>query len=179
MSQNAAFQALVNLSSLSRSAAKGLPEQMNVVPRWSGVGFSVMGKKFVAPMGQVTELMELPSSTRLPGVQPWVIGLSNVRGRLLPLFDLAHFFEGKMTGHKKNHRVLVLETDTLYSGLVVDRAFGMQHFNVDSFSTDTAELDSQLTPFVDGTYQDDSGERWNVFSVANLAADARFINAAL
>lgn len=55
----------------------------------------------------------------------------------------------------------------------------MQHFNVDSFSTDTAELDSQLTPFVDGTYQDDSGERWNVFSVANLAADARFINAAL
>ena len=89
---NPAFEVLANLAGLSRNAAAlALPAQVDVAPRWSGVGFSCLGFRFVVPMGQVSELMEVPSATRLPGVQNWVIGLSNVRGRLLPLFDLARF----------------------------------------------------------------------------------------
>lgn len=176
---NLAFDALSALAHLSRTSAKSLPAQVDTAPRWSGVGFSLMGKRFVAPLGQVTELMEVPSSTKLPGVQPWVIGLSNVRGRLLPLFDLAKYFGGKMGGHRKHQRVLVLETDALYSGLVVDSAFGMQHFSTDKFNTNVKDLDNQLAPFVEGTYQDDSGESWNVFSVETLSHENKFTNVAL
>ena len=88
---NPAFEALANLAAVSRKNAPGLPAQVDVAPRWSGVGFSCLGYRFVVPMGQVSELLEVPTATRLPGVQSWVVGLSNVRGRLLPLFDLARF----------------------------------------------------------------------------------------
>lgn len=179
MSEQAAFQALAGLAVLSRQSAKGLPAQIDSVQKWSGIGFTLLGHKFVTPMGQVTELMEVPPSTRLPGVQPWVVGLSNVRGRLLPLFDLPQFFHGHMSSQKKRHRVLVLETDTLYSGIVVDGAFGMQHFNADTFAELDGELPDEVAPFTEGAYRDSSGEQWSVFDFARLAEDARFINAAL
>ncbi len=179
MSELSAFKALTSLAALSRRSAKGLPAQVDVVARWSGVGFSFLGNRFVTPMGQMAELMEVPATTRLPGVQPWVIGLSNVRGRLLPLFDLPGFFGGTISGQKKNHRVLVLETENLYSGIVVDRAFGMQHFPADRFGPVEASLKEEILPFVKGAYQDSRGERWTVFNLSTLAEDPRFINAAL
>ncbi|TVZ37235.1 twitching motility protein PilI [Alteromonadaceae bacterium 2753L.S.0a.02] len=176
---DSAFQALASLAQRSRSSAAGLPARQDAAPRWSGIGFSLLGHNFVAPMSHVSELMELPAATRLPGVQTWVIGLSNVRGRLLPLFDLALFFGGAMTSPKKHQRVLVLETDTLYSGIVVDRAFGMQHFTSDSYGECQQTLPDTLTGFVEGAYNDMHGAAWPVFSMAKLASDSRFTNAAL
>ncbi|WP_188149478.1 chemotaxis protein CheW [Teredinibacter waterburyi] len=178
MSENPAFQALADLSAQCRKSAHGLPAQVEAAPRWSGIGFSVLGQRFVAPMSHVAELMEVPGSTRLPGVHPWVLGLSNVRGRLLPLFDLAQFFGGGLSAQKKHHRVLVLETGTLYSGVVVEMAFGMQHFTADSYGECTQPVPTPLAPFVEGAYHDQSGETWPVFSMARLAQDSRFNNAA-
>jgi len=178
MSDHPAYQALTSLAVLCRKSARGLPAQVDVAPRWSGVGFSFMGRKFVTHMGEMAELMEVPASTRLPGVQPWVIGLSNVRGRLLPLLDLSRFFGGTLGGQKKHQRVLVLETENVYSGIVVDMAFGMQHFTADRFGDYRGEMPNSVSPFVKGAYQDTSGEQWSVFNMNSLAEDARFLNAA-
>lgn len=181
MTEQAAFQVLSSLATISRQSAKGLPAQVDIAPRWSGVGFAFLGFQFVTPIGQqVTELLELPSSTRLPGVHPWVVGLSNVRGRLLPLFDIAMFFGGKLAGQRKQHRVLVVEANDLYSGLLVDRAFGMQHFTADSFveaSEVAGDLPEVLQPYIQGAYQD-AGKTWFVFNVAALVEEPRFVNAA-
>jgi Chemotaxis signal transduction protein len=100
-----AYQALTELVVKCRESARGLPAQRDSAPRWSGIGFSIMGQKFVAPMSHVAELMEVPGSTRLPGVHSWVIGLSNVRGRLLPLFDLPHFSVVSLPVAKKSSRI--------------------------------------------------------------------------
>lgn len=174
---NPAFEALVNLASVSQGTAKDLPAQANVAQRWSGVGFSCLGYRFVIPMGQISELMEVPSATRLPGVQSWVIGLSNVRGRLLPLFDLARFVGGQISNQKKSHRVIVLESEGLFSGLVVDRAFGMQHFIADTFAAFDGELPAGLKRYISGAYKDSSGERWCVFDMVALSQDPNFVNA--
>lgn len=175
----AAFQTLLNLANLSRRCASGLPEQIDVAPMWSGVGFSCLGVNFVIPMGQVKEMMDVPSSTRLPGVKYWVVGLANVRGRLLPLIDLARFAGGQLNSQRKAHRVLVLETDTLYSGLIADRSFGMKHFVIDTFSQYQGELPDTIRKYITGSYRDTHGEEWGVFDLNTLAADAHFLNAAI
>jgi twitching motility protein PilI len=180
----AAFTALLDLAQRSRQAAKGLPAQAAVVPHWSGIGFQLMNYYMVAPLGEFSELLEFPSYTKLPGVQPWVLGVANVRGRLLPLFDMAAFFGSRLEGQRKKHRVLVLETDGLYSGLVVDTALGMQHFPVETYTKAVKEMDDELRPFIKGSYaQTRSGltapdQRWYVFSPMMLAQEARFVNAA-
>lgn len=177
---SSAFEVLVDLAGLSRESATGLPGKASSVERWSGIGFTLLGCKFAVPMGQVSELMEVPASTILPGVQPWVTGLSNVRGRLLPLFDLAVYFGGHLSSQKKMHRALVIENSSLYSGLIVDQSFGMQHFDVTTFeNTGTVALPKSMHEFVRGSYRDSDGDAWSIFDLSFLAEDQRFINAAL
>ncbi len=175
---SAAFQALVQLAQRSRAAARGLPAQADIRPQWSGIGFSLMGSLFVAPMGEVSEMLEVPPHTHLPGVQPWVRGVANVRGRLLPLFDMGLFFGDRLIGGRKQRRVLVLETETLYSGLMVDQVFGMQHFPLDEYLEAPGDgVSAPILPFVTGSYP--QGEKhWSLFRPALLAGYPRFTNAA-
>ena len=177
MSAPAAFQALSNLAQRSRASARGLPAQADIRPQWSGIGFSLMGNRFVAPIGEVSEMLEIPSYTHLPGVQPWVKGVANVRGRLLPIFDLAHFFGDRLSGTRKQRRILVLETESLYTGLMVDQVFGMQHFPMDEYREESGDVPDAIQPFINGSYpQDDLC--WSLFRPALLAEDTRFTNAA-
>ncbi len=173
----AAFAALLDLAQRSRAVARGLPAQADIRPLWSGIGFSLMGSYFVAPIGEVSEMLEVPSYTHLPGVQPWVKGVANVRGRLLPIFDLAAYFGDRLISARKQRRVLILETETLYSGLMVDQVFGMQHFPMDEYSDKAGAIAESILPFVSGSYPS-GGHQWSLFRPALLAEDPRFINAA-
>lgn len=175
--QGPAFQTLLQLAQDSRAAARGLPAQADIRPQWSGIGFSLLGSYFVAPMGEVAEMLEVPHYTHLPGVQPWVRGVANVRGRLLPIFDLGIYFGGRLASGRKLRRILVLETETLYSGLMVDQVFGMQYFPVDEYQEEAGSVAEAVRPYVTGSYPLGDVE-WSLFRPALLAEDPRFINAA-
>lgn len=175
--ESRAFLALAELAGRSKHFARGLPAQVAIKPHWSGIGFGLMGRRFVVPMNEISEMLEVPAYTRLPGVQPWVKGVANVRGRLLPLFDLAAFFGSKVSSQRKQRRVLILDRDELYSGLIVDQVFGMQHFPVDTFHQHDDEFPQAISPYVEGAYRQGENE-WIVFSPTRLAKEPRFINAA-
>jgi len=172
-----AFDALVDLAQRSRASARGLPAQVDVQSYWSGIGFMLMGHRMVVPLGEVSEMLEVPPYTHLPGVQPWVRGVANVRGRLLPIFDMASFFGGHLSTRRKQRRVLILETDELYTGLLVDQVFGMQHFPSEAYREESGLVDAEIAPYTDGCYEHKE-LGWTVFRPALLAQDPRFINAA-
>lgn len=177
MSQQKPFELLARIDHQCRSSARGLPAQVDIAPHWSGIGFRLMGLPMVAPMGEVVEMLQLPAYTRLPGVHAWVRGVANVRGRLLPLFDLTVFFGGQPRASRQESRVLVLEMGELYSGLIVDEVLGMQHFSIDSFTSSIPEELAHLAQYLNGSYvQADTS--WFVFSPFELARDPRFFNAA-
>ena len=170
------FAALLDLAERSVGNARGLPAQVDIKPHWSGIGFMLGGHRFVAPMGEVVEILAPPPYTRLPGVQSWVQGVSNVRGKLLPIVDLESFF-GSTLGARKDRRVLVLELGELYTGLLVSAVFGMQHIPVDCFSNEAPEELGAIRPFLAGAYNFND-VTWSVFSPYKLAQNAEFFNAA-
>jgi len=171
------FAALIDIARRSVEEAKGLPAQADITPMWTGIGFNLGGHKFVAPMSEVVEILAQPPSTRLPGVQNWVKGVSNVRGRLLPLIDLESFFGNAMSGGRRDHRVLALELGELYTGLIVKEVYGMQHFPVDCYTDKVPDGVEGLEPFLAGSYEVDNAN-WTVFSPFKLAQNAEFYNAA-
>jgi twitching motility protein PilI len=173
------FSALLELAERTRIHSLPIPLESDAAPRRSGIGFALLGKRFLVPMSQVAEILDLPTITRLPGVQPWVMGLANVRGRLLPLFDMAHFMGGACLGQLRQRRALVLDTDALYAGLVVDQSFGMQHFTSDLYSDAIPDVPESVLPFVKGSYTDALGVVWALFDMQAIAQNPRFMNAAL
>ena len=171
---SSAFQTLVALDSYCRQSAARMPAQEKVVPTISVVCFSLEGTRYAVPFTDIVELLELPVCTRLPRVQPWVCGVANVRGRLLPLIDLAAFIGGGLTTPPKQQRVLVMDRHGIFVGLVVDEVVGMRHFPVDAFVED-AGIQKALSPYIDGGYRD--GDRvWGVFRPELLVGDMRFLS---
>ncbi len=177
--QVSAYEVLQSLATQSLSHAQQLPSQIDTVEQWNGIGFSLLGFDFVVPMSELAEMLEVPAYTRLPSVHSWVKGVSNVRGRLLPLFDLAAFYSGTLSGHKKHQRLLVIDNQHIYAGLWVDRVFGMQYFDVTTKgNTIDVDLPESLLGAVDGYYEADN-KKWMVFSSKVLSEDPRFLNVAL
>ena len=65
--QAAPFAVLTDIAERSRSLAAGLPEQQEAVELWNGIGFVLAGERYVAPMGEVTEILHVPRFTHTWG----------------------------------------------------------------------------------------------------------------
>lgn len=177
MDYSTPYQALVSLSELSRHAATGLPQQETIEATWTGIGFRIADQWLVTPMQPITELLTPPSTTRLPGVLPWVLGVANVRGRLVPIVDLCAYLELTHQGPRQSRRVLIVEQADLLVGLLVDQVQGMQHFRVNERQESTADLPATLSDFVQGAYEKNNSI-WHLFSIEELISQERFIQVA-
>jgi twitching motility protein PilI len=171
------YLALVDIARRAKAQAKGLPARQEIKPYWTGIGFSLLGHRFVAAMEDVVELLEVPQYTFIPGAQPWVRGVANVRGRLLPMFDLAAFFGGHLTAPRQRRRVLVLEFDKVYAGLIVDELHGMQHLPLEYGQLPPSDLVESFAPMISGQFVQQQG-RWLVFDLQALVSDFQFADAA-
>ena len=177
-SQADPFSVLCDIARRSQDMAAGLPEQGEAVELFNGIGFALAGQQYVAPMGEVMEILDVPRFTAVPGVRNFLLGVSNVRGRLLPIIDLALFF-GVPGPHAtlRERRILVVENDNVFSGLVVDDVLGMQYFSVESHLDEPDESAEAIRPFLKGGYQRNN-EVWNVFSTLALTENEQFLDVA-
>ncbi|WP_372864840.1 chemotaxis protein CheW [Spongiibacter sp.] len=174
-----AFRYLSELARRSRNMGSGeLSEQVDTQEAlWSGIGFAIGAQHCVVPMGEIAEVLSEPPVTRLPGVKSWIKGVANVRGRLLPLMDLAGFLDGDVAV-RQHRRVVVLERGDIYTGLIVDEVFGIQHFHADSFRAECASVAEPMQRFVDGVYRQGSKE-WALFRPLQLMEVRDFYDVAV
>ena len=174
---SAAYRTLYDYSERCKGNSTGLPKTEVLKVYWSGIGFSLEGKNYVAPLDETAEILRIPSYTNVPGVKKWLRGVANVRGKLLPVLDLLGFLNSDKQANIKTRRLLVIEKSTLYSGIIVDQVYGMQHFDTDDFSESISEENAGIAPYIVGSYSRDA-EIWRVFSPYKLSEDPDFINVA-
>lgn len=170
------FIELLRLAERGRQRSQGGRD--GLVDRWSGVAFSLSGYHFIAPLGEVSEVLTVPEYTSVPGTQVWLRGLANVRGRLLPLTDLAVFVEQEQSRLDVRRKVMVIDQAGLFSGLIVDEVFGIQHFAKGSYRHQAGQLPARILPYTQGCFQRDQQD-WHIFLPSRLVSDTRFLSAAL
>jgi twitching motility protein PilI len=168
MNDSTPFGKLVLIAERSQQRQGELPPRENAQMLWAGLGFNLLGQRFVVPLDEVAETMRVPQATRLPGVKEFVIGIGNVRGRLMAVLDLAVFF-GKLSGLAiSQRRVLAVEDEEQYFGFIIDESLGMQHFPSDAFEEVVEGIDDMFKPYVRGAYHV-AGIQWPILSLAALA----------
>ena len=173
-----AFELLLDIDRRCRLLVADQPLEDTRQQQWSGIGFRLAGHWFVAPMGEVAEVLHEPRSSRVPGVQPWVYGVANLRGRLLPVMDLSAFLGLGPATLGKPRRVLVLEHEDLFVGLLVDEVAGLQHFDLGSLQARVSHtLPTAANPFVEGFFSRE--HPWAIFSPFALAHAPGFLDVAL
>ncbi|NNM50981.1 MAG: purine-binding chemotaxis protein CheW [Pseudomonadales bacterium] len=169
------FLKLLEFAERARQRTLGLPVEGEQVEYWSGIGFRLLGHNFVATMGEVVEVLSIPRYTGVPGVQSWMRGLSNVRGRLLPIMDLPMYFSMESKVAESRRRVVVVDMQDIFSGLVVDEVLGVQHFPVKDYRAEPEDdIFAGLQPYLQGAFWRE-GQYWSVFSLSRLIEDPRFM----
>lgn len=137
----------------------------------TGIGFLMAGLEMVAAMSEISEILAVPRFSKVPGVKPWVCGIANLRGRLLPIYDIDLLCgHGRSrTTQQREQRVLVTEWGGQYSGLLVSKIFGMKPMDPNRFESNTPPVPSVLSSCMEGFYRD--GEcNWLRLSPHRLAA---------
>jgi purine-binding chemotaxis protein CheW len=84
------------------------------------VTFKVGTEIFGLPIVEVQEIIRLPEVTRVPLTSSNLLGLSNLRGKVLPIISLRRIFGFPENEHDDTTRVLVIEHGSLL-GFVVDQ----------------------------------------------------------
>ena len=173
-----AFELLLTIDQRCRQRAANLPTSGPRVQTWSGIGFRLAQSWYVAPLGEIVEVLHEPRATTMPGVKPWVVGVANLRGRLLPLMDLCGYFGHELSAVRKQRRVLVVDTQDIYAGLVVDEVCGLQHFALHSLDLALpAFMEPAITPYIQGHFHRE--QAWSVFSPFAWVQSSDFRDVAL
>lgn len=170
---NPLFDILRDIEVRSRQRALGIPSQVVVRESWSGIGFRVGDIRLVAEFGEISELLPYPSLTRVPSALPWVMGLANIRGTLMPILDLGNYVDGNKTDIHRRSRVLVVSQDNVAAGLLVDEVFGLRHFYEEDQTEMFPQISQQLMGYLNGAYHQ-NGVYWGIFSMPQLCQDPVF-----
>ncbi len=86
------------------------------------VTFRVGNADYVVPAAQVLHLDVYEQATRVPGAPPYVAGLVQVRGRVVPVVDLRARFGLPATDDASGRRVIVVQVGSRVAGLLADSA---------------------------------------------------------
>ena len=171
-----AANGFIELLRLSKRGNKNYVGNESEVNRWSGIAFELMGQYFVAPLGEVSEVIYPPTCTEVPNVQRWVKGLANIRGRLLSVSDLTDYITGSRAQYLPTQKVLCISHNDHYVGLIVDQVLGIQHFNKKSFFSLNQNLDEKLGRYCQGYFRQHN-QAWNIFLFSRLLSDPNYMNA--
>jgi len=181
MSENAAltpFELLAHYERACLAHTADTPERVESLGLWRGIGFRVGRRAFVSGIEEINELLAVPPLTNVPGTQPWLMGVANVRGNLVPAIDLGRFLFDERTPASERSRLLLVRQHGGTVGLLVDEVFGQRTMDDAQRDSGEEEHDPRLARFVAQNVQ--IGEQtFGLFSMSRLVRAPDFRQAAL
>lgn len=172
------FDLLREIERRSKAALAGARGDHVDVEEWVGIGFRLGDEQFVVARDDISEVLMVPALiARVPGAKPWIRGLANVRGHLLPIIDLKLFLGAGRVAGQRDARVLVIRGADISAGLVVDEVFGFRRFLDAERSAEAPQTLVGCDPYLAGTYERGM-EQWSIFSVERLETSEEFQRAA-
>ena len=153
-------------------------EKVDTANEWTGIAYRIGRNDLISQLGEVVEILDVPEISRVPLTQSWVCGIANIRGNLLPIVDLSGCLTGSVARITGKSRVLVIDYNGFYSGLVVDEVLGLKHFLDDEYSVEEPDVDDFLKPYTQHVFRR-GNQTWALFSLHALADSPQFLQAAV
>ena len=117
------------------------------------VVFKVAGADYALAAGQVVQMETFTGATPVPAAAPWVAGLVQVRGRVVPVVDLRARFGLPPIERTLDTRVVVGQLGERIVGLVADSAREVLKVEEDRFQPPPPMVAEQARGFVKAVAQ--------------------------
>ncbi len=171
------FDLLLKANGLYINSTASLPERQKAQANSRvDIGFRLGKLYFSVAIKNLEEILTEPNYTILPVVKPWMKGVANMRGHLLPVVDLCKLFGIASETSRKQRRVMAVKNlDGGYVGFLVDAVFGMQQVTTEIQLPDSLNVPNILKPFILGVHKEDQ-QNWLVFDAETFMANPLFLN---
>jgi len=97
--------------------------------------FFLAGEEYAITILQVTDIIECGAVTRVPGTPPWIRGVHNLRGTVVPVIDLAIKFGLPATEVTRRTCIVIVELkaddETLIMGVMADSVHQVVDFTAE------------------------------------------------
>jgi len=133
--------------------------------------FKLASERYALETRHVQDVHPLRDLTPLPGTPAFVLGIVNVRGRILPVLDLKKFFDLPERGLTDLHRIILVRGHDLEFGLLADVIVGVSSVAADSLQPSLPTLTGIRAEYLKGI----GADRLVVLAMERILADPKII----
>ena len=133
--------------------------------------FRLASERYALETRHVQDVHSLRDLTPLPCTPPFVLGIVNLRGRILPVLDLKKFFDLPEQGLTDLHRIILVRGNDLEFGLLADVIVGVRSVAADSLQPPLPSFTGIRADYLKGIGE----ERLVVLDLDRILSDPKII----
>lgn len=118
------------------------------------VEFLLNPEKYCIPSAFVSEVLRLKEITPIPGVPAFVLGVMNVRGKIISIVNLKTFFNLKEVGITELNKIIVIKQNQMEFGIVTDAITGTRELFMNTLSAPPITINGIGAEYVKGVAPD-------------------------
>ncbi len=116
--------------------------------------FSLAQEKYAIDLAYISEVIYIKDITPLPCTPEFILGIINIRGKIISVIDIRRFFGLKDKGISNLNRVIILRDGDIEFGILTDEIYGNTLINIESLQTDIATITDVPDNFIIGIGKD-------------------------
>jgi len=157
----------------TRAKALARQEKEKDIPRdhIEIVQFLLANETYGIESSFVQETYPLRDLTPIPGTPPFVLGIINVRGRIVSILDIRKFFDLPEKGLTDLNKVLILNGHNMEFGLLADAVLGVRKIRANELQASLPTLTGIREQYLKGVTK----ERFVILDAEKLLADKKII----
>lgn len=136
----------------SLAAEKGEEAEAAPVVLETWVTLSLYGEIFALPVDSVREVLRVSQITRVPHAPRPIRGVTNLRGRVIPVIDLRLRLELPPGELERSHRIVVVESRGRLIGLLVDAVRQVVHIDLNRVEPAPDDVMTVQSDYILGVY---------------------------
>lgn len=118
------------------------------------VEFTLGPEHYAFPASAVREVFHLTEITPLPSLPPFVLGVTNVRGRILSVVDIRRLLDFGGGGLTNLNRAIILHSDDMELAVLADDVIGAYASDADKWQKSLPTLAGKREAFLAGVTKD-------------------------
>ncbi len=164
----------VSLREFQQALVRRLNEAQTSEAVSARLGVQVGGELWLIRLEEAGEVIPPPAIAPVPLTRPWFRGLTNIRGNLYTVVDLASFHGGEPTPQTADTRLLLVgERYGINTALLVHRMLGLRHVQQLELQSEDGER-----PWEAARYVDREGKLWRELEMSALVYHNDFLQSA-
>lgn len=141
------------------------------------LGVMIGQTRWLLNLQEAGEIVSVTSITPVPLTQDWFLGLTNIRGNLISVIDLALFHGWGPTPLEKESRIIAFAPALSFnSGLLVSRVMGLRNIAEMELQSDA---DSGDAPWAARRYLDRESQVWTELKLSLIVQAPQFLQVGL